>query len=383
MADAANDPETVCWTLFGPTGRALRCTVRNKGNGGALVKAAYADGEVIASKPSDTMAEASSIANRWYSSFIEQGIFQAEGPTDQLAGLTAIGHMLMRQRAPQPMDIDFLAFGMATEYLRLAIGNEWTNQVAFAQHPKVGRERRSARDYMRSKSAETGDRFRYQQRVLRLAELLANLHAVEGMDARIDDLRAGKLEDTLAELEVGAFLRRRGLEFRFITTSGTKGSDYDGELRLHDGVRVPCEIKCKVESTSATKASVLNALKAARTQLPADHPGVVYLKIPEPWLSELDTMVTPAASEFLAGTSRVVAVTIIWEQLHPAGDGAAFAYRFRLVPGRIPPKFTETAVGDLLKLLSESFQRTKTDISFHELAARLLAKGGTVSGCAR
>jgi hypothetical protein len=328
------------------------------------------DGEVVSSIEVDTPTKASTLASSWYSGLMDNGIFQTKTPMNQMQSLTAIAHMIIQHRAAQPVDIDFLVFGMATEYLRLAIGNEWTNEVAFAQHTVVTRPRRSARGFMRSESVETADRFRHQQRVLRLAELVANLQTVEGLHARIDDLRAGKLEDTLAELEVAAFLQRRGLAFRFVTRSGHKGSDYDGELRLGDGSRVPCEVKCKVESTSVTKTGVLNSLNDARKQLPPNELGLIYLKIPEDWLPELSSIVTPTATEFLERTSRVIAVTLIWEEFHRAAT--AFEYRFRLIPRR-QSESTLPVIVDLLRLLSEFSHRNEIDISFRALAAEILA----------
>ena len=140
---------------------------------------------------------------------------------------------------------------MATEYLRAVVDNEWTNQMVFGQHPTVSRSNRDGRVFMRAEPMEADERFRNQERTVRIAELLFNLQNVEGIDARLEDLRLGRVESTFAELEAGAFLRRRAVSFRYINPSGTKGADYDAEIPLHETSKVNCEMKCNSFASKA------------------------------------------------------------------------------------------------------------------------------------
>ena len=133
--------------------------------------------------------------------------------------------------------MDFVTFGTATEYLRAVVGNEWTNQMVFSQHPTVSRPNRLGRVFMRAEEEETEQRYRNQTRTLRTAELLFNLQSIEGIDGRLEALRAGKVEATYAELEAGAFLLRRGVLFKYVDETGVKGLDYDGQILLHSGER--------------------------------------------------------------------------------------------------------------------------------------------------
>src|SRR4051794_31819208 len=71
-------------------------------------------------------------------------------------------------------DVDFISFGLATEYLRAFVGNEWTNQMVFGQHPTVSRDYRAGRGFMRAEAESAEEAYRNQQRTLRLAELLFN-----------------------------------------------------------------------------------------------------------------------------------------------------------------------------------------------------------------
>lgn len=181
--------------------------------------------------------------------------------------LTGCARFLRAYQPSGAADIDFVTFGMATEYLRAFVDNEWTNQMVFG-HPIVSRSNRKGREFMRAESTEADERFRNQQRTVRIAELLFNLQNVEGIDARLEDLRLGRVESTFAELEAGVFLWRRAVPFRYINSSGTKGADYDAEIPLHKTIKVNCEMKSKTEGTDLGPGAVRNPLQTARKQLP-------------------------------------------------------------------------------------------------------------------
>jgi hypothetical protein len=178
-------------------------------------------------------------------------------------------------------DVDFVTFGLATEYLRAFVDNEWTNQMVFGQHPAVSRDYRPGRAFMRAEAEDAEAAYRNQQRTLRIAELLFNLQDVEGIDARLENLRVGRVESTYSELEGGAFLKQRGVQFRYLCPSGRRGADYDAEIPLARGMKVNCEMKCKAEQTELSDGAVRSPLQAARRQLPSGEPGLLFFKVPE------------------------------------------------------------------------------------------------------
>jgi hypothetical protein len=108
-------------------------------------------------------------------------------------------------------DADFVTFGMATEFLRASVDNEWTNQMVFGEHSTVARSNRQGRVFMRAEAPAADERYRNQQRALRIAELLFNLQDVEGIDAKVEELRSGNVESTYSELEAGARSSSDGL----------------------------------------------------------------------------------------------------------------------------------------------------------------------------
>lgn len=270
---------------------------------------------------------------------------------DALRGCT---RSIRDQHPESRPDVDFVAFGMATEYLRAVVGNEWTNQMVFSEHPTVSRPHRTGRAFMKADEQEVEHRYRNQERALQIAELLFNLQAIEGIDGRLDDLRSGNIEPTYAELEAGAFLLRRGIPFKYVDLTGVKGLDYDAEIPLPDGAQVNCEMKCKVEGTALTDRTVRNSLDAARRQLPPGEPGIVFLKISEAWVKqpEVVALVPTAINGFLRGTSRVVTVVLRWEEMHVQATGeAVVVYRYRVERGD-PPKEVSPPVGSLLDSLT-------------------------------
>jgi hypothetical protein len=53
-------------------------------------------------------------------------------------------------------------------------------------------------------------------RILDLAENLFNLQLVEGFDDRVDQLRTGDIESTIAEFDLARFLYIHDLAFKFV-----------------------------------------------------------------------------------------------------------------------------------------------------------------------
>lgn len=193
---------------------------------------------------------------------------------------------------------------------------------------------------------------RYQ--TVRLAELLFNLQTVEGMVDKLEQLRLGNVEATYAELEMGTFLARRGLPFRFVSPSGTKHLDYDVEIRLSSECQVNCEMKCKVEETPVSEGAVLNPLKKARNQLPEGTSGLVFLKVPEAWTRQGQKsaqIVSGAISSFLRNTSRIVAVILRWEEQVLVRDAALMLYKYRTIPNDRPSATFPDSIRGLVSLL--------------------------------
>lgn len=143
-----------------------------------------------------------------------------------------------------------------------------------------------------------------------LAEVLYNLQTVPAFDECISRMRGGDIEGTFAELDFGRMLYLNRAPFRFVVPSGTRGADYDIEILYPNGVVACGDAKCKIDSTEFSEHTIRNTLNKARKQLPNIQPGIVFVKIPPPWIvqpAHVNLMVDVAKS-FLRGTRRIVAV---------------------------------------------------------------------------
>jgi hypothetical protein len=149
-------------------------------------------------------------------------------------------------------------------------------------------------------------------RVVELAESLFNLQNIPGFDDTIAQMKGGgdKIEATCAELDFGRFLYIHDVGFRFNVPSMKKGADYDVELLYPDGLAIPADAKCKLESTDIDPRSISKTLEKGRTQLPPDRPGAIFLKVPQSWVAETATAaeMVSEGQRFFRNTDRIISV---------------------------------------------------------------------------
>jgi hypothetical protein len=92
-----------------------------------------------------------------------------------------------------------------------------------------------------------------------------------------------------------------------------KGEDYDFGIQYADGREACADAKCRLEGTEMRAETVKNSLTKARTKnLPADKPGVIFVKVPQPWLEDETVRrgIYATVESFLRNTERVVSVVI-------------------------------------------------------------------------
>ena len=212
-------------------------------------------------------------------------------------------------------DADYRLYACSVEVLRHFLGDGWVHEHVF----------HGAEDsFFKTEATAEADRFKHQNRVLVLAEILFNLQTVDGIETRIERLRTANVETAVAELEGAKLLFQSGLKFAFRPERGVRGDDYDVEMYL-ESETIACEMKCKLESTALTEATVRNTIADVRAQLPPDRPSVVYLKIPAPWLQEPNIAATLSAglNAAFAKSRRISAVVFHWEEWNIVPEGGA------------------------------------------------------------
>jgi hypothetical protein len=156
-------------------------------------------------------------------------------------------------------------------------------------------------------------------RIVDLAELLFNLQDINGFVQCISRMKdAANPEPSYAELHAARMLYCNDWTFRFVSPTGVKGADYDFEINYYN-IRVCADAKYKIEATELSANTVTKTLAGSRQQLPADKPGVFFVKIPQNWIE------TPQGQEitirgvedfFAQGSGRVASVSLYCEALY-------------------------------------------------------------------
>jgi hypothetical protein len=168
------------------------------------------------------------------------------------------------------------SFALASAIVRGFLGDEWLDRHVMPSSRKPGFLTIDETD------ATTLDLSAY--RISDLAEVLYNLQHIPGFDECIMRMRRGDIEGTYAELDFGRMLYLHRISFRYIIPSGVKGSSYDVEVIYPGGLAVCGDAKCKVEATRFTPKTIDDTLEKARSQLPDDRPGIVFVKLPPKWM---------------------------------------------------------------------------------------------------
>ncbi len=246
--------------------------------------------------------------------FVDARMASLVVPTRELRRLIAA----LKREHPQE-DHFVLAQMVAQLFLTVALGEEW-----FAEHVAASA---APSDFFRNGRHDDDSTVIGALRVIHLAEMIFNLQHLPGVKNSIDLVGSGKVEAGFAELEVGKILHIHDRQFAFRTPTGTRGLDYDLELRYGD-VTVCADTKCKLETTALSEGTVLDSLDTARRQLPKDRPGAIFVKVPQMWNSPVDDTALGAflqstTAKFFRGTGRVVTVKFHTSMVINTGAKAA------------------------------------------------------------
>ncbi|MBY0561561.1 hypothetical protein [Hyphomicrobium sp.] len=216
---------------------------------------------------------------------------------------TVLAELIADTKQENPSDDYFTVAQIVAQKLLIVIfGHDWHQRHIVAD--------RAPTNFFRNAGTSDRDNTTGGMRVIQLAEMIMNLQDVPGLEKSVEMIRDGDIESGFAEIEVGRLLHVNDCDFRFVVPRGTKGDDYDLEIMFQEST-VCGETKCKIESSQMSEKGLMNALRAARGQLPADKPGIIFAAIPQTWnepVAELGPFLKTVAEKFLQGTQRVVAI---------------------------------------------------------------------------
>lgn len=174
-------------------------------------------------------------------------------------------------------DLTYYKILIAREVLGQIVSREWINQVMFSQNENIEKKYLDNFEFFRS------DKIGYvwQNRIYFLAERMYNLREIKNFNLIVKEILHGNLVSRFAEIEIGAHLLRRGINFEFVKPIGKKKQDFD--IRIKEGLIVNCEVKHKLESTEFSTNTLQKTIKKANYQLPKDVPGLIFIKVPQEW----------------------------------------------------------------------------------------------------
>jgi len=240
--------------------------------------------------------------------------------------LEVVLQTLVKSPSPVVADEVFLTYGLATEVLRFFFGNAWTNENIFEMHKAISPENRAGRKFLKTESTEREEQFRHMQRVATLAEIVFNLQGTEGLKQRIILMHNHDLEAALGEMECAALVAVPEFHFRFITPTGVKGKDYEGEIVTSTGRIVCCEMKARSEQMNPNQQTLWNTFEHARKQLPKGKPAIVLVKIPEDWVKnpDIQVIIEAAIGKIFRQSNRIVAFVFTWEEWYSAPQDSKF-----------------------------------------------------------
>ena len=147
-------------------------------------------------------------------------------------------------------------------------------------------------------------------RYLEFAETLLNLQHIDGFEAVLDELSYGKIESACGELDIARMLACFGLSFCFIAPVRGTRLNYDLEICYPDGLKVCAETAAKFDGTVPRAKSIATSLKDSRAQLPDDRPSVIFVKVPERWVRdvELARQITNVANGYLNQSTHIMSI---------------------------------------------------------------------------
>jgi hypothetical protein len=175
---------------------------------------------------------------------------------------------------------------------------------------------------------------RKNARILDLAECLFNLQNVEGFDDRVDQLRTGDIESTIAEFDFARFIHIHDIAFKFVIPTNKRGKDFDFAIEYVDGREACADAKCRLEETEMRAETIRNSLERARQHnLPPDKPGIIFVKVPQTWMEsdEVRASMGEVVNGFERNTRRVVSVVLYTIAVSALHDRAITLMRHRFL----------------------------------------------------
>lgn len=216
------------------------------------------------------------------------------------------------------LSIPHINYYIATIVIENNLGSDW-----YHAHVASSNRRNSSNAFLRSAPNTPMERRDHFLRVRELGRRLFELGQEDFIELLIGNLKQRDLEGALFEADVIRMLVSLPVVVALRETSGVKGDDYDIDLWLTPDTPLAIEAKTRAETGSYSDKRLTKTLENARTQLPRDGLGAVFVKVPTPWLddAEYEQRHSEVVEDFLRKTTRVQFIVLVWDDWKPGSEG--------------------------------------------------------------
>jgi hypothetical protein len=184
--------------------------------------------------------------------------------------------------------------------------------------------------YMMNKfdEADAVKRFLYMDRVCQLANYLFRLRDETGFDILIKRFRSNRdMRSVNLEAMIASFFKKQEFSIKILPQTMIRGLDFDFTA-TRGSEKINVEVTgCTNERFSA--GNIKNILEKKRDQLPDSDPALLYIILPQEWVSDSPNLQTKIEEETVrfykrSQTGRLNAVVYMMSQMKRVGAGAAF-----------------------------------------------------------
>lgn len=200
-------------------------------------------------------------------------------------------------------------YAMSMEIILTTLGSDWWKKNCLTNSIDP--------DEFLSLSDDSEDnRYRQQDRIIRLGHMLYALKDCHGYEPFISSLRTRDLSPAFFELVIANSLKNNNFLIEFVKTKGIKGEDYDLLAHLN-GTPISVEVKTRRDGIILGENVLKNTLKKAQKQLPSSGPGIIFVSIPNEWTIERNAgeVIENCIDGFFRNTGRVNYTVLLWHQL--------------------------------------------------------------------
>jgi hypothetical protein len=272
-------------------------------------------------------------------------------------------------------DVGPIVYWISANILHHLLGDEWVNNNLNPFCTTVDRNQRESRAFLGPDAPSGMPTHRLIHRTSLLASHLFSFQGMEGFEYVVEEIRQIHLISKFDELICAGLARKAGATLRFVQPTKVQNVSFpDFEILWGAGQVINVEVEGKDGDTTLTQKTLGKSLKHAQQQLPANQPGIVFVRLPQEWaaLSDMQDWMQQETDRIFGKSHRVVAIVWLWTE----GDASAddLEYQGRTCHRVHISNRSRLLTPDLKDFLLWMFSSERTDwVSIIEIASKFAA----------